>query len=77
MVGRGWRPISLLHHFPIVSALAVVYAPALHRLLLHGHHPGSRTIFAFSYDVTATTGVVATVVFIYFNHRENVVKLIR
>lgn len=35
------------------------------------------TVIAFGYDVTATTGAVATVFFIYFNHRENIMNLIR
>lgn len=35
------------------------------------------TIIAFGYNVTATIGAVATVFFIYFNHRENIMNLIR
>jgi acyl phosphate:glycerol-3-phosphate acyltransferase len=35
------------------------------------------TIFAFGYNVTAITGALATVVFVYFNHRENIMNLIR
>jgi glycerol-3-phosphate acyltransferase PlsY len=35
------------------------------------------TIMALGYDVTATTGAVATVAFIIFNHRENIMNLIR
>ena len=35
------------------------------------------TIFVFGYDVTATIGAMAAALFIYFNHRENIMNLIR
>lgn len=61
----AWAGVYALTRLPFIASFFMV------TILAAG------TIFAFSYDVTATTGVVATVVFIYFNHRENIMNLIR
>lgn len=60
-----WAGVYGLTRLPFVASFCMV------TILMAG------TIIAFGYDVTATTGAVATMVFIYFNHRENIMNLIR
>ena len=60
-----WFCIYGLTHLPFIASFGMVAVLA------------AGTIIAFGYNLPATSGVVATVFFIFFNHRENIMNLIR
>lgn len=60
-----WAVVYRLTRLPFIASFFMVVVLA------------AGTIITFGYDVTATTGSVVTIFFIFFNHRENIMNLIR
>jgi glycerol-3-phosphate acyltransferase PlsY len=60
-----WAGVYSLTRLPFIASFFMVAILAV------------GTIITFGYNVTATIGAVATVAFIIFNHRENIMNLIR